>query len=886
MKEINSYIDKSDWRINENANTGFSISGLKSYISSTILAKDSLSRLPRNIRDAHKNGEIHIHDLDGSLWSPYCLGADLQQLMFEGLKNPVGSMSNPAKYLDTMTDHMVNYLYMSQNEFNGAQAFSNVDTLLSGYVIGQDYSYIKQCLQRLIYNISYPLRSAFQCISEDTQILTNTGWKYYNEISEIDKVGTFNLVNNELEFLIPDKIVRYNYNGKMIHIANMRTDQLVTPEHRIIKTETENLSQKWMFIEAKELLEKKIFCLPITTQYNIKDYNITDNELKLHAWIISEGTYRSGNSFRIYQSTKSIFLDEIRNLLKVNNIDFFETSQKSGFGGKDVVIFNCSKKRNIEFNIIKEIPNTFLLLSRKQAKLFLDEYRKGDGSNNKYQYRIYSKNKNNIEMIEALCVISGYGFHTIYHKQNGVASIRLIKYFKNKTYIYKNRNNAIEAIDYNGLVWCVRSKNESMITKRNGKIAITGNTPFINFSFDLIPPKHMKNEPVLIAGKTHESLSYGDMQKEMDMINKAFLEIMLKGDSQGKPFTFPIPTYGITKELLNKNDEVTNLLWQLSTKFGNPNFMNYIATNADPSDVRALCCRLNLDISKLRGRGLWNIGNKTGSLGVVTLNFNHASKDGEDHFIELIDDYYDLAIQELLIKRKYIYEAFNKGLLPFTRCYLPEKDPFATFFNTIGIHAMNEACINMFGETIEFHQDFVVEILKHLRNRVDETTEETGILHNIEQTPCEGATHRLAKLDKKFGLPTQGTNNPFLTNSTHCPVNTIFDWTATVKVQEKFNTYYSGGTIMHGFTGEDILPERAEKIIKQMSKETTIPYYNLTPTYSICQDHGRFAGNVPICPTCNNMNYVYSRVVGYLQPVQKWNKGKQEEFRMRKEYKI
>ncbi len=573
MKEITDYIEKSDWRVSENANTGFSFSGLKSYIASTILARDALSKLPKNIKDAHKNGEIHLHDLDSGIGIPYCYGADLQQLLFEGLKNPSGSNSRPAKHLDTVIDHMVNFIYISQSEFNGAQAFSNFDTIASAFIVDKEYNDVKQNIQRLIYNVSYPLRSSFQ-------------------------------------------------------------------------------------------------------------------------------------------------------------------------------------------------------------------------------------------------------------------------------------------------------------------------SPFLNLSFDIIPPKHMENEPVLIGGKTHESLSYGDMQNEMDMINKAFLEIMLEGDSQGKPFTFPIPTYGITKELLNKNDEVTNLLWKLSAKFGNPNFMNYVGTNTDPSSVRAMCCRLSLDISKLRGRGLWNMGNMTGSLGVVTLNLNHASKDGEDHFIERIDDYYDLAIQELSIKRKYIYESFNKGLLPFTKCYLPAKDPFATFFNTIGIHAMNEACINMFEETIEFHQDFVEKILKHIRNRVDETTKETGILHNIEQTPCEGATYRLAKLDKKYGLPTQGLENPFLTNSTHCPVNTIYDWTATVKIQEKFNSYYSGGTIMHGFTGEDILPERAEKIIKQMSTDTSIPYYNLTPTYSICQDHGRFAGNIPLCPICNKMNYIYSRVVGYLQPVQKWNKGKQEEFKIRKEYKL
>ncbi len=572
-KVISDYIQKADWRIQENANTGFSLSGLKSYIASTELAKDSLSKLPANIRDAHKSGMIHIHDLDGGLYSPYCFGADLQQLMMEGLKNPTGSNSKPAKHFDTMIDHIVNYVYISQNEFNGAQAHSNFDTLLAPYIIGKDYEYVKQNLQRLIYNISYPLRSSFQC-------------------------------------------------------------------------------------------------------------------------------------------------------------------------------------------------------------------------------------------------------------------------------------------------------------------------PFYNTSFDLIPPDHMKNEPVVIGGKVDESLTYGDMQSEMDMINKAFLELMFRGDSQGKPFTFPIPTYGVTKEVINKNDSIMGLLYSLSGKFGSPNFQNYIGSGNDPSDVRSMCCRLSLDIKKLKSRGLWNMGNKTGSLGVVTINLNHCSKNGTERFIENIDTAYDLAIKELQIKHTYIMEAFDKGLLPFTKQYLNNKDPFKSFFHTVGVVGMNEACLNMFDSTIEFNQDFTIEILKHLRNRTDETTEELGILHNLEETPVEGATYRLAKLDRANGLPTMGGDDPYLTNSTHCPVNTIYDWGATVSIQEKFKKYYSGGTIMHGFIGNCLSATSAGNIIKSMATKSTIPYYNITPTYSICQNHGYMSGNVPECPKCNRPNFVYSRVVGYIQPIQKWNKGKQEEFKDRKLFSL
>jgi len=883
-KIIEDYVNKTDWRVLENANTGYSFSGLKSYIASSCLAKDSLSKLPAKIRDAHKIGKIHLHDLDGGIGIPYCYGADLQQLMLEGLKNPLGSNSLPCKYFDTLVDHIVNFVYISQSEFNGAQAISNFDTLAAPFVIGKDYTFIKQNLQRLIYNISYPLRSSFQCVSSDTKILTGDGWKYFENLIPTDLVATFNMDNNNIEFLIPDKIIKYDYNGKLIHITNQRTDQLVTPNHRIIKTKTVNRNQQFVFCEAKELLNRKIFCLPISGENNNSDYPISDDKLKLWAWIITEGSIKH-KTFVIYQSIKSPYLNEIRLLLTVNGFIWSEKDYPSGFGGSNVIHFR-QKSNGTHPGFIKEIPKEFLNLSKRQARLFLDEYRKGDGS--KERFRLWCKNYNIVEMLEALCVLAGYGFHTT-KKKDGVCIINIIRDFKNKTYIFsgeKYHNQGIEEVDYTGYVWCIHSKNETMITKRNGKIAITGNSPFFNISFDITVPHHMEKEPVVIGGRTHEDLTYGDMQPQMDMINKAFLELMLHGDSQGKPFTFPIPTYGVTKELLEKDDDVTRLLYMLSAKFGNPNFMNYIGSGNNPSDVRALCCRLNLDISKLRSRGLWNMGNRTGSLGVVTLGLNQASINGSDNFIENIDTVYDLAIEELLIKNKYIHESFDKGLLPFTKCYLPNKDPFKTFFHTVGIHGMNEACLNMFDTTIEFNQDFTVEMLKHLRKRVDETTEETGILHNIEESPGEGLTYRLAKLDKKLGLPVQGGDNPYLTNSTHCPVNTIFDWAATVKVQEKFKKWYSGGTIFSGFVGDPVSPECAKSVIKHMSTDTTIPYYNITPTFSMCQNHGYSSGNVPVCLKCDRPNYVYSRVVGYIQPVQKWNPGKKSEFKDRKMYNL
>ena len=280
------------------------------------------------------------------------------------------------------------------------------------------------------------------------------------------------------------------------------------------------------------------------------------------------------------------------------------------------------------------------------------------------------------------------------------------------------------------------------------------------------------------------------------------------------------------------------------------------------------------------------MGNKTGSLGVCTINLNHCSKDGEGKFLENIDTAYDLAVEELLIKHGYIMEAFDKGLLPFTKQYLNPKDPFKSFFHTIGDAGMNEACINMFDSSIESNIDFTEDILKHLRARTDETSEETGILHNLEETPIEGATHRLAKLDKAIGLPTQGGEYPYLTNSTHCPVDTELNWIQNVRIQERFKPHYSGGTIMHGFIGEEVSPKSAEHLIKMMSLETKIPYYNLTPTFSMCMNHGYAAGEVKVCPKCGGENMVYSRVVGYLQNIQKWNLGKKSEFKDRKMYKM
>jgi ribonucleoside-triphosphate reductase len=417
-----------------------------------------------------------------------------------------------------------------------------------------------------------------------------------------------------------------------------------------------------------------------------------------------------------------------------------------------------------------------------------------------------------------------------------------------------------------------------------------GQTPFTNITFDLKPPSDLAEAPVLYAGKLLEE-TYIDYQTEMDMINTGFCEVMAEGDMRQRVFTFPIPTYNITKDF-DWDSEVADAIFRMTVNYGIPYFQNFINSDLAPAEVRAMCCRLRLNVKELYRRvgGTFGYADKTGSVGVVTVNMPRIgyTAGSDDEFFERLGCLMELAKESLETKRKLVADNMEKGLLPYSKRYLGTLD---WHFSTIGLVGMNEACLNLLGEHIGTAEGkkHALRTLDYMLSRAVEFQEETGNIYNIEATPAEGASYRLAQLDKKNydGIVTAGEEEPYYTNSTHLPVNYTDDLYEALKHQEDLQALYNGGTVFHVFLGEHIPDAEACKLlVRRVAEYTKIPYYTITPTFSICPDHGYLPGEHFTCPKCGKPAEVYSRVVGYYRPVQNWHRGKQEEYRQRRSYAI
>ena len=416
-----------------------------------------------------------------------------------------------------------------------------------------------------------------------------------------------------------------------------------------------------------------------------------------------------------------------------------------------------------------------------------------------------------------------------------------------------------------------------------------GQSPFTNFTFDVTPPKHMEKEAVIIGGELQDS-TYGEYAEEMMLINKAFVEIMLEGDMNGRIFSFPIPTYNVTPDFPWES-EVGHLLLEMTAKYGAPYFQNFINSDVSPEDVRSMCCRLRMDLRELRKKtgGLFGAGDLTGSIGVVTLNLPKLAylAHGESDFLELITEYATLAKDSLEYKRKFVQTNMDNNMFPYSKRYL--KNGLNGHFSTIGLIGGHEACMNLLGKGIETPAGtrLMQQVLNHLRDLMQDFQEETGNLYNLEATPAEGTCYRLAKIDKALysDIHTAGTDQPYYTNSTLLPVGATSDIFEALEHQSQLQTLYTGGTVFHSFLGEAVADCDAMKnfLIKAMEK-TKLPYISITPTFSVCKDHGYISGEHFECPTCGEEAEVYTRVVGYYRPVKRWNKGKQEEYKERMEY--
>lgn len=420
-------------------------------------------------------------------------------------------------------------------------------------------------------------------------------------------------------------------------------------------------------------------------------------------------------------------------------------------------------------------------------------------------------------------------------------------------------------------------------------------SPFTNITLDWTVPNDLAELPAIVGGKEMD-FKYKDCKKEMDMVNKAFIEIMIEGDADGRGFQYPIPTYSITKDFDWSDTENNQLLFEMTSKYGTPYFSNYVNSDMEPSDVRSMCCRLRLDLRELRKKsgGYFGSGESTGSVGVVTINLPrivYLSND-EAEFYRRLDHLMDIAARSLSIKRTIITKLLNEGLYPYTKKYL---GTFDNHFSTIGLIGMNEAGLNAkwlrADMTHEKTQEFAKNVLNHMRERLSDYQEEYGDLYNLEATPAESTTYRLAKHDRDqfpdIITAAEDCGTPYYTNSSHLPVGYTEDIFEALDIQDEMQTLYTSGTVFHAFLGEKLPNWRsAAALVRKISENYKLPYYTISPTYSICREHGYLTGEQYTCPICGKTTEVYSRITGYYRPVKNWNDGKRQEYKNRTVYDI
>ena len=447
-------------------------------------------------------------------------------------------------------------------------------------------------------------------------------------------------------------------------------------------------------------------------------------------------------------------------------------------------------------------------------------------------------------------------------------------------------------LDYKEVKQCI----QSFIYGVNTPSRWGTQSPFTNITLDWVVPNDLAELNAIVGGKEMD-FKYKDCKPEMDMINKAFIEIMIEGDANGRGFQYPIPTYSITKNFDWSETENNKLLFEMTAKYGTPYFSNYINSDMEPSDVRSMCCRLRLDLRELRKKsgGFFGSGESTGSVGVVTINMpriGYLAKDEADFFARL-DKLMDIAARSLKVKRTVITKLLDNGLYPYTKRYL---GTFNNHFSTIGLVGMNEACLNANwirkDLTSEEGQVFTKKVLNHMRERLSDYQEEYGDLYNLEATPAESTSYRLAKHDLQrypdiiTAAKTDG-DTPYYTNSSHLPVGFTDDIFSALDIQDDLQTLYTSGTVFHAFLGEK-LPDwqSTATLVRKIAENYKLPYYTMSPTYSVCKNHGYLAGEVAICPECGEHTEIYSRITGYYRPVQNWNDGKTQEFKDRKTYDL
>jgi len=979
VEVIENYLNMKDWRVKENANMTYSLQGLNFHVSSIITSQYWLNKIyPPEIKQAHLNGEFHIHDL--GILGAYCVGWDLQDLLLSGFKGVRGKIeSKPAKHFRSALGQIVNFFYTLQGESAGAQAFSfdgqtpivikrngNIE-FITLEMLFNDYKHLARELNKSEVILAENIYRRYSIDDADKRKYLDSRLPSEPILFQLDQIE----VLTEQGFIPLKAISRHKIENKNDELLIIETEDgnvlRITRSHPVILSNG-TIKRGNELREGDELLSTNS---SVNFTGKIK---LQSDFAYLIGFMIAEGCW--GHQTKDYsvasQKKNTEERKKIENILKKLKIPYHEnedfnivlgTTRMGRFIRNHLKLQDGSHRKNLPAfvfdltnenigdlisgiidgdgdidreRIVRIHSTSYTLLM--QLKQILDVL----GINSTVRYSAYKNAKKNWKDAYVLRFRVDEEKLPIFRhsiklqniktkvKESPEFSSKVVKIVEakmNSVYVYdittENEhfliNNIVvhnsnfdtllaPFIRYDNLNYKqVKQAVQEFLFNINVPTRVGFQTPFTNITLDLVVPNHLKNMPVIIGGKP-QSETYGDFQKEIDIFNKVFAEVMIEGDANNRVFTFPIPTYNIAKdfEFENKNYDK---IFEMASKYGIPYFANFINSEMKPEDVRSMCCRLRIDnrLLQKRGGGLFGANPLTGSIGVVTINMprlGFLSKTKEE-FFEKLEKIMLLAKNSLEIKRKTLENLTEKGLYPYSKFYLRDiKKRFNQYwknhFSTIGLIGMNECCLNFLGCTIGDKEGlkFAEEVLDFMRNKLVEFQEKTGNNYNLEATPAEGTSYRLARIDKKKFPEIIVANNeevkkgakPYYTNSTQLPVNFTDDIFEALKLQEGLQTKYTGGTTMHIFLGEKKPSVEAIKtLVKKICENFSLPYFTITPTFSICPVHGYIFGEHNYCPKCETNKKktkceVYSRIVGYLRPVDQWNEGKQEEFKQRKTF--
>jgi ribonucleoside-triphosphate reductase len=855
---VNEYLDRADWRVAANANQGYSLGGLILNTSGKMIANYWLSHVyPPEVGRAHRDGAIHVHDLD--MLSGYCAGWSLRTLLSEGLNGVPGKVeAGPPRHLSSAVGQIVNFLGTLQNEWAGAQAFSSFDTYMAPFVRKDalPYAQVRQYVQELIYNLNVPSRWGTQCVDAATECLTEHGWRRHDGIGPGEKILTFNRRDNTYEYLEPLAITAYDFDGQMYVLKNRTQEQWITPRHRVLR-KVFNSDDRWELSAIEDVVKLKSPVIVPNAWETPSTLEMDDRLVELLAWTVAEGNF----DIRENRTRVSLFqhADRVRAITGVLDSLGFSYHVRQACGGYSrspvarVRLNKAGSEAIARYTRCKRVPPVIRSLSARQIRLFLNAYVEGDGSREANgRVRIYTKDPDNLDALQELCVLCGWGSTVYRRKDSGVYVLNIVR--NRETYI-----QSIERRPYRGKVWCPTTRNGTFVARREGKTFITGNTPFTNLTFDWVCPEDLREQVPVIGGE-EMPFTYGDLQPEMDMINRAYMEVMARGDARGRVFTFPIPTYNITPDFPWESENAERL-FAMTAKYGLPYFQNFLNSDLKPNMIRSMCCRLQLDLRELlkRGNGLFGSAEQTGSLGVVTVNcarLGYLHRGDEAGLLGRLDELLDLARTSLEIKRKVIQRHMDAGLFPYTKRYL---GTLRNHFSTIGVNGVNEMIRNFSADaddiTTGSGHALAARLLDHVRERMLEFQEATGHMYNLEATPAEGTTYRFAREDlKRFpDILQAGTpERPYYTNSSQLPVGWTDDPFEALEMQDDLQCRYTGGTVLHLYMSERISsPEACRRLVRRALERFRLPYVTVTPTFSICPTHGYLSGEHEFCPRCD-----------------------------------